>query len=382
MNVLLYADPLRCPELRHEIPAAITDPILYGEHRGDAFVVASQLEADDVRRVRPDAEFVTFEELGLDELVAQDLPLERIEAEIALRACARFGIDRAAVPPAFPLFLADHLRGGGIRLEVDPPRFQARRRIKSPAELDGIRRAARAAETAATAIAATLAAAVPDDDGTLCVDDGPLTSERLRALATEAAGSAGATLDESVLASGPQAASGHDPGSGPIRAGAAIVCDLWPRDRVSGCFADFTRTFVAGADPDEEIVAWHGLCRDALQRVLDATAPGVTGRELWEVACDVFEAAGHATQRTNADGEVLDHGFFHSLGHGVGLEVHEHPYLGRTGSEALVPGDVVAVEPGLYRPGVGGVRLEETVLVTDDGCEVITRFDHELRIRA
>lgn len=380
MNVLLFADPLRSAELRHEVPAAITDPILYGERHGEAFVVASQLEEDDVRRVRPDAEFVHFEALGLDELLAAGGDVDDVLAEVVLRACSRFGVDRAAVPGTFPLLVADHLRAGGVRLEVDGARFQARRRVKSPAELEGIRRAARAAEAAATAIAALLAAGVADTAGILQTADGPLTSEQLRGAAIEAAHVNGATLDECVVASGPQAAHGHEPGSGPIRAGAGVVCDLWPRDRASGCFADFTRTFAAGGDPDEELIAWHGLCRDALQRVLDATVPGVTGKALWEVACDVFEAAGHATQRTKGAGEVLEHGFNHSLGHGVGLDLHEHPYLGRGGDTPLVAGDVVAIEPGLYRPGFGGVRIEETVLVTEDGCEVLTRFDHELRI--
>ncbi|HWT94727.1 MAG TPA: M24 family metallopeptidase, partial [Solirubrobacteraceae bacterium] len=207
-----------------------------------------------------------------------------------------------------------------------------------------------------------------------------LDVERLRSAAEDAARAHGAVLDGSVIAVGEQSADGHESGSGPVRAGVGIVCDLWPQDRASGCFGDFTRTFVAGGEPSEELVVWHGLCRDALARVLDAVAPGVTGRELWEVACDVFEAAGHATQRTKAAGESLDHGFYHSLGHGVGLQVHEAPALGRSGVDALVEGDVIAIEPGTYRPGFGGVRLEETVLVTVDGYELLTTFDHELRI--
>jgi Xaa-Pro aminopeptidase len=138
-----------------------------------------------------------------------------------------------------------------------------------------------------------------------------------------------------------------------------------------------TRTFVAGT-PDDEIVAWHRLAREALARSVDTVAPGVTGRDVWSAACNVFEAAGQPTQRTKTPGEVLRDGFFHSLGHGVGLEVHEAPGLGR-GPDVLVAGDVLAIEPGLYRRGYGGVRLEDLVLVTDDGPVVLTDFPYELR---
>jgi Xaa-Pro aminopeptidase len=166
-------------------------------------------------------------------------------------------------------------------------------------------------------------------------------------------------------------------GSGEIPHGTPVVVDLWPQDRASGCFADMTRTFVVG-EPDEELVAWHGLCRDALERCVDAVAPGVAARDVWEIACDVFEAAGHPTQRNKPPGEVLRDGFFHGLGHGVGLEVHEAPYLGR-GPDVLVAGDVLAIEPGTYRQGYGGARLEDLVLVTHDGAEVLTDFPYDLR---
>jgi len=139
-----------------------------------------------------------------------------------------------------------------------------------------------------------------------------------------------------------------------------------------------TRTFVAGGEPADDVARWHELSRIALNRVLEEVRPGVTGRELFALACDVFEEAGELTQRTKAEGETLLDGFFHSLGHGVGLEVHEEPALGRTGSDGLVAGDVLAVEPGCYRSGYGGVRLEDLVLVTEDGCERLTEFPYEL----
>lgn len=380
MDVLLCADTLRSPPLRHEIPAAIMDEIVYAEHDGRAYVAGSLLERTDVLRARPDVEFVDVGELGVDELLARGIGWDEMYAHLTLRLCQRIGLTRAAVPFAFPAGVFEVLRAGGVDLDIDGRLFDVRRRVKSAAELAGVRRAARAAEAAATAVAAGLAAAERRDDGLLWADGEPLDVERPRSAAEDAARAHGSTLDGSIIAVGEQAADGHESGFGPVRAGAGVVCDLWPQDRASGCFADFTRTFVAGGDPSEELVVWHGLCRDALARVLDAVAPGVTGRELWEVACDVFEAAGHATQRTKAEGESLDHGFYHSLGHGVGLQVHEEPILGRSGVRPLVEGDVIAIEPGTYRPGFGGVRIEETVLVTADGHEVLTHFDHELRI--
>jgi Xaa-Pro aminopeptidase len=104
----------------------------------------------------------------------------------------------------------------------------------------------------------------------------------------------------------------------------------------------------------------------------------VNGRALFDITCDVFEQAGFPTQRTKGAGEVLRDGFFHSLGHGVGLEVHELPALGRVGDD-LVPGDVIALEPGLYRSGFGGVRLEDIAIVTDDGIDVVTDYPYDLR---
>ena len=297
--------------------------------------------------------------------------------EVVARACRELGIDSAAVPPAFPLGVADHLRAAGIELIADRELFEGRRRAKNERELAGVRRAQRAAEAGMRAAAELLAASEPNGGGVLIADGEPLTSERIKDAIRAAFSAHDAGADEILVAHGAQGAVGHDLGSGPIPPGAPVIIDLWPQDRASGCFADMTRTFVAGAPPSEELTAWHALCREALARSVDAVAPGIPGRDVWGAACDVFEAAGHPTQRTKAPGEVLRDGFFHSLGHGIGLEVHEAPGLGR-GPDVLVEGDVLAIEPGTYRQGYGGVRLEDLVLVTSDGAEVLTDFPYEL----
>jgi Xaa-Pro aminopeptidase len=136
------------------------------------------------------------------------------------------------------------------------------------------------------------------------------------------------------------------------------------------------RTFVVGEIP-VPVRERTRLVRDALERARAAVAPGVTGRALHELVCDMFEAAGHRTQRTGP-GADPDEGFQFSLGHGVGLQAHEDPSVGLTGHAELVPGDVIALEPGLTDPSLGEVRFEELLLVTEDGSETLTRYPYEL----
>jgi Xaa-Pro aminopeptidase len=166
-------------------------------------------------------------------------------------------------------------------------------------------------------------------------------------------------------------------GSGPIKAGVPIVIDIWPRDNESAMFCDMTRTFVVG-DVPEDVRTWHGLAKEALDRAISEIRDGADGKAIFDGTCEIFEAAGEATQRTKEQGKPLDHGFFHGLGHGVGLEVHEQPGMGLASKKPLKAGDVVTVEPGCYRQGYGGVRLEDLVLVTKDGAENLTEYPYDL----
>ena len=354
-DVLIWADNLRSPEMRHEVPVAVPDPFLYVERNGSRYVFVGSLEIPRMQELG--VETVPLEELGVDELIAQGLGAPERERALVLRACERVGIRQASAPRTFPLFVADHLRENGVDLGVAGEVFDERRRVKSEAELEGIRRAQRAAEAAMDAIRAGLRA-------------GGATCEDLRADAMRVFTEHGMSVpDILIISHGAQTAVGHEPGHGEIREGEPVVADLYPQEPESGCYTDMTRTFCVG-EPPEELVRYHALAREALERACEVIRPGVTGADAHRAVCEVFERAGFPTQLSKQPGQVLEDGFFHSLGHGVGLEVHEQPGLGRNGVE-IVAGDVLAVEPGLYRQGFGGCRLEDVVVVTDDGVELL-----------
>ena len=363
-DVIIFGDTIRSPELRHEVPVAVPDPFVYMERNGTRTAYVGSLEVPRLREV-DGLETVPLEELGLDELIEQGLGWHRTTTELVLRACRAADVRSAVTPRDFPLEVADYLRAHEIEVEARGELFDERRRVKSEAELAGIRRSQRAAERAMDAIRARLRRGVP----VTCED---LQAEAMRVFSEE-----GVMIDDVVLVSaGPQTTVGHEPGRGPIAEGEPIVVDLFPRDPLSGCYADMTRTFCLG-EPPEELVRYHALVREALDLAYATIRSGIAGADAHRVVCELFEAHGHETQLSKEPGRVLQEGFFHSLGHGVGLEVHELPALGRAGEE-IVAGDVLAVEPGLYRKGFGGCRLEDLVHVTADGCEVLTDYPYAL----
>lgn len=374
----MIGDTLRCPELRHELPLLVPDPFVYLEVDGASHVFVGAMEADRIASVAPGVTVHPNEEIGSDELVAEGMPYDVIPIELSARACAAVGLEAASVPRWFPAAHLDRIRASGVELTVDQHVFDDRRRVKSGAELEGIRRAQLAAE-AGFAAGVELLRAAERVGGDLVLDGEPLTVERVKARVAVAFEEHGCTADEFVVAPAWQGAVGHHLGEGPILAGVPVVFDLWPRDRPSACFADMTRTVSVG-DPGEEVRTWHHLTREALEVARERTRAGASCQGLFDAVCDVYEAAGHPTARTKQPGVPLTDGFFHGLGHGVGLEVHELPYLSRQPTGELVAGDVITLEPGVYRSGFGGVRLEDLVLVTEDGCETLTDAPYDLEV--
>ena len=376
-DLFVYGATLTSPALRHEVPVAIGDPFALLITRDRTTVVSNVLERDRIARALPDVEVVLEQELGWDELSERGMPVDEMEIEVAVRAVLRAGVRSVVVPPELPIAVGDALRARAIEVTVDAAAFAARRRVKSAFELAGIRRAQRAAEAGMAEAAAMLRAAQVEGTG-LRLDGEVLTAERIRAAIRHACADAGAPAPADVMVVSAWSGGGHDPGSGPLPAHLPIEIDLWPCDDETGCWADMTRTFVVG-EVTAEVAAVRETVLAALEAGRAAIRPGVTGRSVYDAACDVVEAAGIPTQRTRAPDTVLDHGFYFGLGHGIGLEVHEAPSLGLLGREELVAGDVVAIEPGVEGMPYGGLRFEDLVLVTDTGGETLTAYPYDLQ---
>ncbi|MDX6495957.1 MAG: Xaa-Pro aminopeptidase [Gaiellales bacterium] len=380
LPLLIHADSVRDPDMFAVTGVAVGDPFTYLELNGRRVIVASQLEADMIRRDSTATEVWPSDEFGARDLVRAGWNWREAEMESVRRVLEKAAATEVAVPNSFPVALADYLRSKGVSVTPDPERLELRRRQKDDRQLAAIRLAQRATEAAFTAARELLGSASPGADG-LAVDGRTVTCEMVRETIVGTLREHGCEGEPPLVGAGPRGALVHDLGSGPIHAGEPIIIDIFPRHSASRYHADMTRTFCWGEAP-ERLRVMHATIFEALKRSTEAIAAGVPGRVPWEAACDVIEAAGFRTVRGLKEGESLDEDFFHGLGHGVGIEVHEQPFLGQGNNAELLAGDVVTIEPGVYHKDFGGVRLEDMVVVREGGSELLTEYNYELEIHA
>lgn len=347
------------------------DPILYLESGSTSTLVVPALELGRARKEGKIKDVRSFNELGYVELYRRYGEAHVALAEVAVRLLHAHDAHHVRVEPTLPVRVADTLRAAWLELTVDPDLIVGQRRQKSPEEVAAIEEAQRATEAALERAMALLEAS-EERAGALHLDGVPLTSERVR-FEIEAhllEHNLVAEVDPTV-AGGPTAADPHARGRGPLRWGEPIVLDIFPRSRSSRYFADITRTVVRGTPPPE-LRRMYEVVLQAQEEALAAIRAGANGADIHRGVLETFRAAGY-------DGRPDRPSMPHGTGHGLGLELHEAPRIGEADME-LMEGDVVTVEPGLYHPSLGGVRIEDAVVVTRDGYRNLTTMSKRFEL--
>jgi Xaa-Pro aminopeptidase len=347
------------------------DPFVFLAHGSEKILLVSDLE---LNRARVQA--------SVDRVLAIREYEERVKAagterptltDALFELLKERGVHSLLVPANFAVEHADRLRGRGITIHVKSEPFFEERLVKSPHEVQAIAEAMRRTEAAMhVAISAIRQAEVRD--GILWWDGEVLTAEVVKRLMARQLLEAGLIVQHTIVACGEDGCNPHNEGSGPLRAGQAIIIDIFPRDLTSRYYADITRTVVKGQAPDR-LRRMYDAVAAAQSRALELIRDGADAEAIHGEVQGSLEERGFQTGEVNGKMQ----GFFHGTGHGLGLEVHELPRISKV-KTTLRTGNVVTVEPGLYYPGDGGVRIEDVVVVTESGYQNLTTFPKTLEV--
>ena len=297
---------------------------------------------------------------------------ETATAQAVAECLCRQSIQRVVADRSLPLLYADQLRQRGIEVVCDSELGVIERRSKDAQEIEWLREAQQATEGAMEMACRLVANASARADGVLVHEGEPLTAERVRAAIDHWLLDRGYANPPAIVAPGPMGSDCHDHGHGEIRTGEPVIIDIFPCNRATRYNGDCTRTVVHGTISDR-LVKMHAAVVAAKQAAEAAARAGVTGEEVHAATQAVIRAHGYAMGLPASDDPPSYCAMTHGTGHGVGLDVHEPPLLDRKGP-VLVVGDALTIEPGLYCREVGGVRVEDMVVVTAEGCENLNRL--------
>lgn len=355
--------------LYHVMRFAVGDPAAWLEIPQDGgtktILIIRDVELDRARATVQADEIVGPADYTPEDGLSADR--EVATAQAVAECFKRHGITTVTGERSLPLCFVQVLTEAGLEVVCDLALGVRERRQKTEEEIAMIRHSQAVTEEAIRLACEMIARADVGDGGVLQHEGSDLTSERVRAAVNTLLMDRGFSGPQFIIAGGPHGAIGHHIGHGPLRTGESVIVDIYPTDRSTHYCGDCTRTVVHGDIPDE-IAAMHATVVKAKAAAIAAVRAGATGKDVHAATSGVIVGDGYAMatpgQRSRGDGAVLDHG----TGHGIGLDVHEPPLLDAKGIE-LIPGDAVTIEPGLYKPGLGGVRVEDIVIVTEDGCE-------------
>jgi Xaa-Pro aminopeptidase len=367
---LIVAASEQDPDMLYATRMFVPDPFIFLQQNGKRTIVLSDLEIDRGRKQARADEILPYSkfEREVQGTRTKTPPFEQVLSHFLRTRRVR----SALVPANFQLGFAQELATNKIRLQTTNGLFWPERETKNEEELRLMRRALSITETGMARAIEVLHAAKPGRGKKLIWAGRTLTSEILRAEIDSAVLHVGGLPANTIVAGGDQACDPHERGFGPLFADSLIILDIFPRDAASGYYGDMTRTVVRGQASDQQGKLWETV-RAGQTLALKKMKPGVDGLKLHNEIKRFFHDQGYPTELRK--GRQV--GFFHGTGHGLGLEIHEYPRFQKT---IFKPGQVITVEPGLYYPGLGGVRIEDVAAVTATGVRIISRFEKRLEI--
>jgi len=371
-NLLIVADSDRDANILYATGMFVPDPFIFLRLRGKDFIVMSDLEIDRARQQAPHCRVLSLTDYQ-KKLRARGIKQAGF-AHVIQMILREKKIGTVLVPHNFPLGLATELQRLRVAVKVEP-NFFSERELKSPAEVKKVSAALMMAEVGMAEAMQALKTSKVARDRRLIYRGAPLTSEKLRSIIDCAILQAGGLAAHTIVAGGKQGCDPHETGHGQLYANELLILDIFPRSQKTGYFGDITRTVVRGRASEAARKLYDIVLRGQLLALKKIRA-GVPTAEIHQTILGLFEQKGYKTGRHNGRMQ----GFFHGTGHGLGLEIHEAPRMGATSKGALKAGQIVTVEPGLYYPEIGGVRIEDVVLVTHRTPRNLTQFEKVLEL--
>lgn len=369
--ILLVAASEGDANMLYAVGFFVPDPFIFFQHREKKFAVLSDLEID---RAKKQAHVHRVLSLSLYQRKLRQLGKPTAMIDVLDLIFRERGIRSLIVPANFSALLSDQLRAKGFSVQIRRDPFWPERETKNRVEVAQITESLRIARLGLEAGIRMLKRTRTKRDGYLYVNGTRLTSEILKTAVNTTIMAQGWLPSHTIISSGNQCVDPHHEGSGPIRANSSIIFDIFPRSQYNGYFGDLSRTVVRGRASDK-LKEIYATVQAGQQIGYEQIRHGVNGKEVHQNILALFESRGFHTGRINGRMQ----GFFHGTGHGLGLDIHEPPRIAPVDAILRV-GHVVTVEPGLYYLGIGGVRLEDVVVVTAKGNRNLTDCPQFLEI--
>ena len=369
---LIIADSEKNANLYYATRFLAPDPFIFAQVNGERILVMSDLELDRAKSQARVTEVLSYTKLSQQAKqrgVKEPTMLDVVDELLKGRA-----IRQIEVPTDFSVVHADGLRRRGYTVEPKPDPFYPERMVKSEEEIRLLTDTLRTTEDALASAIELIRHSEAKKDGTLWIGGKPLTAELLRKAMHLTMMERECVAQHTIIACGIQAVDPHNEGSGPLRANEPIVMDVFPQHAQTRYFADITRTVVKG-NASDKVRRMFNAVKEGQEIAYRMITDGVDGSAVHNAIMDYFNSLGFKTGEQNGRMQ----GFFHGTGHGVGLEIHEPPRVSQK-PDSLKAGMVVTVEPGLYYLDAGGMRIEDMVVVTKDGCRVLTEAPKILEV--